>query len=192
MKKGGDEPFKFTSHLRYGVNDIIPYSEQINVLTSKGFAIWDVVKSCRRKGSLDSNIIQEEINDIRGLCRQHPSLKRIVFANGSTQCALFNKHFAEWWNSGELQPNSDELSQRAFGKKYARGMKKQNTQKHVPTTNSNNSNNAITCICAMGVSPAAAKFTYREKRDFWEQHVYQPGLEDYVQESFTTAAPKQE
>jgi G:T/U-mismatch repair DNA glycosylase len=174
------EPFKFTSHVRYDTNDIIPYDAQVQQLVSKGFALWDVVKSCHRKGSLDSDIQQEEPNDIQGLVSQYPSMKRIVFANGGKACELFNKHFKEWWESKELQPNHDDFSQRAFGKKYARAMKKQTS-----TTESaeypSREKNPITCVCAISVSPAAARYSYTEKRDFWEQHVYAPGLQEYEQ-----------
>ena len=166
------EPFKFTSDVRYENDKIIPYSQQVETLASHGFALWDLVKSCQRKGSLDADIKLEECNDIRGFCEQLPSIKRIVLANGVTASSLFNKHFKEWWESGELQPAQDEFSQRAFGTIHRRVMKKKNGD---PV----NTDAAITCISAISVSPAAARYSYKEKRDFWEQHVYQPGLQDY-------------
>jgi hypoxanthine-DNA glycosylase len=182
------EPFKFTSHVRYGTNDIIPYDAQVQQLVSKGFALWDVVKSCHRKGSLDSDIEQEEPNDIQGLVSQYPSIKRIVFANGGKACEIFNKHFKEWWEfSNELQPNHDDFSQRAFGKKYARAMKKKKNRSS--NTESSREENPITCICAISVSPAAARYSYTEKRDFWEQHVYAPGLQEYEQNLRSNLVP---
>lgn len=183
------EPFKFTQHVRYGQDDVIPYEEQVEMLTAKGFALWDVVKSCRRKGSLDCDIRQEEPNDLREFCQEYPTIQRIVFCNGSTQCILFNKHFKEWWNSGQLVPNDDDFSQRAFSKKYASIVKKRAKIKSGDGDDTVVTKEAtITCIC---VSPAAARYTYKEKRDFWEQHVYQPGLDDY-QQSLASAAVKQD
>ena len=174
------EPFKFTSHVRYNTEDIIPYDAQVKRFLSKGFALWDVVKSCHRKGSLDYDIQLEEPNDIQAFVSQYPSIKRIVFANGGKGCELFNKHFKEWWESGELQPNDDDFSQRAFGKKYERAMKKLARQKsNTDSILSPCEKNPITCICAISVSPAAARYSYTEKRDYWEQYVYAPGLEDY-------------
>ena len=168
MKKGGGEPYKFTSDLRHGLEDIIPYHQQVERLTEHGFALWDVVQSCQRKGSLDADIRDEKANDIRGFCQQHSSIQRIVLANGSTGCKIFKKHFQEWWKSGELVAASDDFSQRNLPKTRANKKRKAEATKK-----------PITCICAIGVSPAAASYSYREKRDFWEQHVYQPGLKDY-------------
>ena len=37
----------------------------------------------------------------------------------------------------------------------------------------------IQVISALSVSPTAAKYTYKQKRDFWEEYVYGPGLLDY-------------
>ncbi len=37
----------------------------------------------------------------------------------------------------------------------------------------------IECVCGIGVSPAAAKYTYVEKRDFYKKYCYGPGLLDH-------------
>ena len=34
-------------------------------------------------------------------------------------------------------------------------------------------------IVAISPSPAHTTMSYKEKRNFWEKHVYQPGLEDH-------------
>jgi G:T/U-mismatch repair DNA glycosylase len=163
------EPYKLTSSLRYGEDRIIPYSQQIETLASRGFALWDVVRSCQRQGSLDADIRLEAPNDIRALCEQHPSIRRVIFANGGTGSSMFNKHFKEWWKSGQLRPGEDEFSQRAFRNIHSRLAKNDETAA------------SITCISAISVSPAAAKYSYKEKRDFWEEHVYKPGLRDFEQ-----------
>ena len=37
--------------------DAAPYAAQARALTARGFAVWDVVAECRRRGSLDSAIV---------------------------------------------------------------------------------------------------------------------------------------
>jgi hypothetical protein len=117
---------------------------------------------------LDADICLEAPNDIREFCQAHPSIRHIVLSNGGTGSAMFNKHFKEWWKTGQLKPGEDEYSQKAFGNLYARRTK---DNKSEPAA-------SITCISAISVSPAAAKYSYREKRDFWEKHVYKPGLRE--------------
>ncbi len=153
-------PYKFTSELRY--DTIISYPEQLELLCSKGFAIWDVVKDCERKGSFDKNIKMEVANDIVGFCESHPHIQRLVIANGGTGSAMFVKHFRNWWLDGALQAGENEESQKAFAKLDKRVAKRSATP--------------ISCISAIPVSPAAARWNFQAKRDFWERHVYQPGL----------------
>ena len=152
---------------------ILPYEEQVAVLLSKGFAIWDIVQSCHRPGSLDSDISKELPNDIRGFCNDHPTIERIVFSNGGTGCKFFNKHFKSWWESGELTVYSgNDESARAFKSvaKYSVAASK------TKSIHNGQRRRTIDCISALSVSPAAARYSFAEKRDFWDQHVYTPGL----------------
>ncbi|MCY0976700.1 DNA-deoxyinosine glycosylase [Chryseobacterium wangxinyae] len=57
------------------------YSERIAVLKKNHIALWDVIDSCERKGSLDSEIKNEEANQIGNLLEQYPNIKAI-FCNG--------------------------------------------------------------------------------------------------------------
>ena len=157
------KPYSLASALRH--ENVIPYENQLEMLCSKGFAIWDVIKSCKREGSLDSDIHNEEPNRIREFCQEHPSIRRIVFSNGGSSCTFFKKHFKGWLDSGQLIPGANEASQQAF-------------KKWKPTANTSNGDK-IECISALAVSPAAAKYTYEEKRDFWDKYVYSPGLADH-------------
>ena len=100
--KSGDGYYGFVSDLRHGEDDILPYHKQIDVMVTNGFALWDVVQSCHRPGSLDADIQDEIPNDIYGFCQEHPTIERIVFSNGGTGCKIFNKHFRDWWKSGQL------------------------------------------------------------------------------------------
>lgn len=165
VKKNGD-PYGFAQHVRY--NNILPYDEQQKTMVLHGFAMWDVIGSCQRPGSLDQDIRNETPNNIQDFANQHKgTLRRIVLANGGTGSTMFVKHFRPWLKSGELQPLAGhEPSEKAFGKA---------TKNHLE----NNKGDKITLISAVSVSPAAARYSYTEKRDFWEEHVYKPGLADH-------------
>ena len=57
------------------------YVEKLQVLKRNKIALWDVIDTCERKGSLDSEIRNEETNDIRQLLKNYPNIKAI-FCNG--------------------------------------------------------------------------------------------------------------
>lgn len=57
------------------------YSEKLKFLEKNHLALWDVIDSCERNGSLDSKIINEESNDIQKLLTDFPNIKTI-FCNG--------------------------------------------------------------------------------------------------------------
>jgi hypoxanthine-DNA glycosylase len=164
ISKSTGRPYKFSTFLRH--ENINTYQQQTELFCSKGFALWDIVQSCERPGSLDQDITKDQPNDIRAFCRVHPSIRRIVFANGGTGCKFFKKHFKDWLDTGELTPSTNKASQDVL-KKWA-GKPASSSQQ--PT---------IECVVALAVSPAAAKFTYEEKRDFWDEFVYNPGLKDF-------------
>lgn len=67
------------------------YGKRLQMLRTAGIALWDVCHSCRREGSLDSNILDEVPNDIAGLLDSHPSIRAVVF-NGGPAHRLFKKH----------------------------------------------------------------------------------------------------
>ncbi len=71
----------------------IPYNERCNYLPQHGIALWDVLKNCRRKGSLDSNITDEIPNDYLSFLNQHPKIHSVFF-NGGPAEKLFKKHIA--------------------------------------------------------------------------------------------------
>lgn len=55
-----------------------------------GILLWDVLSSCQREGSLDSNIKQPEANDFAALLQQYPQIKHIFF-NGQPAAKLFTQ-----------------------------------------------------------------------------------------------------
>ena len=69
------------------------YPERLRALTSAGVALWDVLRSCRRKGSLDSDIDEASLrpNDFARFFREHPGITHVFF-NGSKAEQSFRKH----------------------------------------------------------------------------------------------------
>ena len=57
------------------------YSERIKILEKHHIALWDVIDTCERKGSLDSEIRNEEANKIGELILNYPNIK-VIFCNG--------------------------------------------------------------------------------------------------------------
>ncbi len=57
------------------------YMKKIEILQKNGIALWDVIDSCERKGSLDSKIKNEEANKISELLDEYPNI-RAIFCNG--------------------------------------------------------------------------------------------------------------
>ncbi|NML59441.1 DNA-deoxyinosine glycosylase [Chryseobacterium cheonjiense] len=57
------------------------YNQRIQILKKHHIALWDVIDSCERKGSLDSEIKNEEANQIGELLEDHLNMKAI-FCNG--------------------------------------------------------------------------------------------------------------
>ncbi len=60
------------------------YDRRTQALKSARIALWDVLRSCRRKGSLDSSIDGESLvpNDFGAFFRRHPGITHVFF-NGS-------------------------------------------------------------------------------------------------------------
>lgn len=55
------------------------YEDRIAFLKERKIALWDVIESCERKGSLDTSIQHERTNDLNGLFRCHPDIGLVVF-----------------------------------------------------------------------------------------------------------------
>ena len=73
---------------------------RVSILTRHGIALWDVLESCERAGSLDSAIRSPRPNDFGTLFRRCPGIRRVLF-NGATAENLFMKHGREWLDGRE-------------------------------------------------------------------------------------------
>ena len=70
-----------------------PYEQRIRYLTNAGIALWDVLQSCERSGSLDSAIRRETqvVNDFPGFLATHPRIRRVCF-NGAHAEQTFRRY----------------------------------------------------------------------------------------------------
>jgi hypoxanthine-DNA glycosylase len=76
-----------------GAPSSLPYKRRLNLLTSRGIALWDVLAAAERPGSLDSSIVRASAraNDFVAFFRAHPRIRRVYF-NGQKAEELFRRH----------------------------------------------------------------------------------------------------
>ena len=76
-----------------GFDPHLPYSQRVAVIQAADIAVWDVLQSCRRVGSLDANIDKESLvaNDFPAFLAEHPRISHVFF-NGGTAETCFRRH----------------------------------------------------------------------------------------------------
>jgi hypoxanthine-DNA glycosylase len=76
-----------------GFDPASPYDARVAAVRSTDIAIWDVLRSCTRASSLDSDIDNASVvpNDFAAFLAEHPQIRRICF-NGAKAEALYTKH----------------------------------------------------------------------------------------------------
>lgn len=69
------------------------YSDRVSILRSHHIALWDVLATCTRESSLDSDILEASIvpNDFSAFFRGHPKV-RSVFFNGAKAEQVYRRH----------------------------------------------------------------------------------------------------
>ena len=70
-----------------------PYPKRIEQLLARRVALWDVLKTCTRESSLDSDILPASMvaNDFASLFEAHPKLEVVCF-NGAKAADSFRRH----------------------------------------------------------------------------------------------------
>lgn len=68
------------------------YADKLNILTSNGISLWDVVRNAKREGSMDSSIKEYTVNDIDKLLAETPTIKAVFF-NGKTAEKFYDACF---------------------------------------------------------------------------------------------------
>lgn len=68
----------------FGFDHVGSYKDRVNNLKNNNVALWDVMHTCERQGSLDSSIIDSTIaeNDFETFFRDHPHINHVFF-NGA-------------------------------------------------------------------------------------------------------------
>lgn len=76
----------------FGFDAVAPYDVRTSALQAHGVAVWDVLRSCRRAGSLDSAVESDSMvpNDFHALFDAHPTIQRVMF-NGAAAEKNFNR-----------------------------------------------------------------------------------------------------
>jgi len=74
-----------------GIEADAAYGKRVQALKAARIALWDVLHSCVRDGSLDSGIEQEIANDFQAFFRTHRRITHVFF-NGAKAEASFRRH----------------------------------------------------------------------------------------------------
>jgi len=76
----------------FGAGTDLAYPDRVARLTEQGVAVWDVLATCVRPGSLDSAIDMSsaEANDISALLQRYPAIHHIFF-NGKKSEQIYRQ-----------------------------------------------------------------------------------------------------
>lgn len=74
-----------------GIDARAPYAARVRALKASRIALWDVLHSCVREGSLDARIEEELANDFAAFFRRHRGITHVFF-NGAKAEASFRRH----------------------------------------------------------------------------------------------------
>jgi hypoxanthine-DNA glycosylase len=87
----------------FGAGPALSYEKRILILRRAGLALWDVLASCVREGSLDSDIDEASIvpNDFRAFFDAHPHVKHVFF-NGAKAEICFHRYVRPNLSDGGL------------------------------------------------------------------------------------------
>lgn len=72
----------------------LDYDTKLKILLNSNIALWDTIKSCKREGSLDSDIQNEKPNNIGKLLKTYPNIE-IICLNGNKSYIALKKYFPD-------------------------------------------------------------------------------------------------
>ncbi len=70
------------------------HAERIALLQHARIGLWDIVASCERRNSADSNLKKCTLHDIPALLARHPSIRQIAFT-GKKAAALYMRQYSD-------------------------------------------------------------------------------------------------
>lgn len=88
----------------FGAGPELTYAVRRERLLAAGVAVWDVLRSCRRAGSLDTAIERdsEEANDFVTFFASHSAVRLVAF-NGQKAQTAFRRHVTPTLDEATLQ-----------------------------------------------------------------------------------------
>jgi hypoxanthine-DNA glycosylase len=75
----------------FGAGRDVAYEQRLRLLQDHRIALWDVLHSCQRDGSLDSDIQCEVANDFATFFNTYPQITHVFFNGGKAESS-FRKH----------------------------------------------------------------------------------------------------
>jgi hypoxanthine-DNA glycosylase len=69
----------------FGFDPAAEYATRTAALVERGVAVWDVLRFCRRVGSLDAAVERDSMqaNDFASFFTEHPSIERVFFTGSA-------------------------------------------------------------------------------------------------------------
>lgn len=99
---------QFWKIISYAFNDKKPfanYSDKLTILKNNKIGLWDVLDTCDRDGSSDSNIENPTLNNFDKLFIEFPNIKTVIF-NGKDSSDYFNSLVIDKADKNYLQLSS--------------------------------------------------------------------------------------
>jgi TDG/mug DNA glycosylase family protein len=97
----------------------LPYEERVAALQSAGIALWDVVQSATRRGSLDADIRDHTVNALGEFAANWPNLRALAF-NGRKAFDIGRRQFGSDFKPRLIAlPSSSPAHTMAFAAKEA-------------------------------------------------------------------------
>jgi len=83
----------------------LDYQQRCDMLKQQQIAVWDVLKSCRRPGSLDQHIEAESMiaNDFVAFMQTHPTIQQIFFNGGKAE-QVFKRYVMKQLEATGISP----------------------------------------------------------------------------------------